>query len=103
MYLFGTVRVVANKYKLVDTRGLDLLHLAGDEHAPNADELQPAAGDAHVREEAIDDVCREEEGLAVQVELFHDVHEPVNEHGAHRDLQRGDAKQIIYHFNKKKK
>lgn len=54
-----------------------------EEHAGSAEELQFLPHDGHVREEAVDVVDSQTQGLAVQLVLLTNLYEPVNEDRTH--------------------
>eukprot|EP00053_Salpingoeca_punica_P010311 m.92716 g.92716 ORF g.92716 m.92716 type:complete len:315 (-) comp15342_c1_seq1:662-1606(-) len=85
--LLGFAGAVCEVGKLRQRWGVDFLDLGGNEETGDADELEAALGHVDAgREEAVDVVEGHVVGLAVHVELFADLDEPVEEEGAHAGL-----------------
>lgn len=93
--LVDRVATVDHVDDLTHRRAVDLLVLGGHEDGRGADELQLAERDDLAREEAIDVVDAQEEGLWEEREAMVDLDEPVHEHGAHRPLDLGLVVHVV--------
>mmetsp|Transcript_22915 Transcript_22915/g.54843 ORF Transcript_22915/g.54843 Transcript_22915/m.54843 type:complete len:278 (+) Transcript_22915:282-1115(+) len=81
--LFPLVRIVRDVDKLVDGRWMNFLVFGGNQHASDAHELQLAAGDWYVREEAVDVVDGQVQRLRDESVLLRHLHQPVDQNSSH--------------------
>lgn len=77
------------KTTYLDLWGVDLLVLGGDEHGSASDELKLVALNRAQRQEAINNIDREEKSLLVKLELEVNLNEPVDEDLAHLGVDVG--------------
>mmetsp|Transcript_2532 Transcript_2532/g.5269 ORF Transcript_2532/g.5269 Transcript_2532/m.5269 type:complete len:458 (-) Transcript_2532:114-1487(-) len=81
--LLAVVSLVRDVHEVADLRGPDLLILCCKKHGRYANELQILAADRVLGEETINQVGGQEERLGHKLELKVNLHEPVDEDGAH--------------------
>ena len=81
--LLAGVRLVGDVDKVTNLWRPDLLVLGSEQHRRDTNQLEVLPRDRLLREEAIDEVVREEKGLRHQFELEMHLDEPVDEDSAH--------------------
>mmetsp|Transcript_135473 Transcript_135473/g.289740 ORF Transcript_135473/g.289740 Transcript_135473/m.289740 type:complete len:232 (+) Transcript_135473:371-1066(+) len=77
------VSVISDVDEVVHLRRVDLLELRSNEHRGHTHELKALPHHRHLREIAVDEVDREEEGLGPQLVLHVNLHKPIDEDRAH--------------------
>lgn len=87
--LFIRVTPIGHEQEVGDGRADDLFVLGGDEETGETDELEFGKRDDSGREESVDEVDSEEEGLGKETELVMHLDEPVCEETPHLPFQMG--------------
>lgn len=80
------VTVVDHVHDLLDGRAVDFLILGSKEESSSTDQLELAHGDDLDRQEAVNVVDSEEQGLRQELETMVDLDNPVYQNGAHGPL-----------------
>lgn len=89
------VAAVGHEEEVGDRGAHDFLVLGGDEERGDSDELELDERDFLEREEAVDDVGREEDGFGEKAELGVDLDEPVDEDAPHLPRHLGVGEHVI--------